>query len=291
MSGALPASWANDKAEKARRYASGEVADALSAAVPLLMPGAPIAALIGVACNGGRNENTTGWVKCDSAEIEKAERVGHTPMGRSLDAYARRGLHELGPFGVEAGHALGPVASPGTPWANGARDPRVVQALGRQGVTGPGAWYGAIADQVTIGVWCLVEHGRGVYARIDPRARPALGADGLPTTWSLWPFALAAMAWSAGNGGCAGHVNAYVDELAALPEAQRWGAFTRLASLVDDPRQKHRADEYSALRTRQKLRAGLLAAGLTHEDVTWFADGLDATERAAVDARLVRIAT
>lgn len=120
MGSAHPMAWAEDKRSKARRYAEGEVAAFLRAAVPILSPGVPVAAWIGVACNGSRNENTTGWIRCDDAERAEAARTGRTPLGRALDTYAREGLHELGPFGVEALHAPRIVGGEGSPWWIGA---------------------------------------------------------------------------------------------------------------------------------------------------------------------------
>lgn len=142
---------------------------------------------------------------------------------------------------------------------------------------------GAIEDQVVLGVW----------KRLDPRLRWAVGDDGNPRAWTLWSFALATMGWSAGDGGCARHVNDHADALAAIEEPLRWGAFCRLASVEDDAGRKHKQDEYSALRTCQKLSAALLAAEFTGEWAmarAWLDDGLGA-ERGAVYARLVEVST
>lgn len=287
MGAAHPSAWADDKRSKARRYAEGEVGARLRAAIPILAAGTPVAAWIGVACNGSRNENTTGWIRCDDAERAEAERTGRTPLGRALDDYARRGLHELGPFGVEARKAPAVVGGEGSPWWAGAHDPRVVRVLGRAGVTEPGAWHGALADQVVIGVWNNVRHGRGVWKRLDPRLRWSVGDDGDPRAWTLWSFALATMGWSAGDGGCARHANAHADALARVEERLRWGAFCRLAAQEDDARRKHRQDEYSALRTAQKLAAALAAVEFTGEGDAaraFLDDGLGAARAAVFDA-------
>jgi hypothetical protein len=134
---------------------------------------------------------------------------------------------------------------------------------------------------------------RGVWKRLDPRLRWAVGEDGNPRAWTLWSFALATMGWSAGDGGCARHVNDHADALAAIEEPLRWGAFCRLASVEDDAGRKHKQDEYSALRTAQKLAAAGLAAEFTGEWAmarAWLDDGLGA-ERGAVYARLVEVST
>lgn len=301
MGTAHPDAWAEDKRAKARRYAEGEVALVLHKVIPTLAPGSPVAAWIGVACNGSRNANTTGWITCSEAERAEASRKGKTPLGRALDAYARTGLHELGPFGPEGRKAPSLVGGVGSPWWVGARSELVARALGRPvltdtnpGVTEPGAWYGAVAEQVAIGVWNnAIRHGQGVRAKLDARLRWPVGRDGNPTTWTLWPFALATMAWSAGDGGAAEHVNGHADALAALPEALRWGAFCRLAGVEDDAGRKHQQDEYSALRTAQKLAAALAAVEFTREGpeaLAWLDDGLGA-ERDAVYTRLVEVST
>lgn len=288
MSGTHPDAWAADKAAKAARYAQGDVAAAMAAAASVLMPGAPVAALVGVACNGGRNENTTGWKSCSATERAEAARVGRTPLGRALDSYALKGLHELGPFGVEAGHAPDPVAADDCPWSVGARAPGVVKVLGREGVTGE-RWHGAIVDQITIGVWNQARHGDGAWKRLDPRLRWTVDGDGGPKVWTLWPFAVAAMAWSAGDGGAARHINRFATQLAAVPEAQRWGAFLRCAATFTGDGRKHARPSYSALRTAQKLAAGALAARTTGEPTAWFDDGLGKDRAAVLDA-LVRSA-
>ena len=196
-------------------------------------------------------------------------------------------LHEGGPYGAEMGHCPDPVATdPGCMWVVAARSEAVRKILGRPGVEGR-HWYDAIEDQIAIGLVGLSRHGRGVNKRLDARLRWIEDGDDGPKAWSLWSFALACMAWSAGDGGASGHVNAYADALAALPEALRWGAFMRFAALDDSPKAKHRADEYSALRTAQKLTAGRLACEFTGEDPAWFNDGLTTADRATVYARLV----
>jgi len=87
------------------------------------------------------------------------------------------------------------------------------------------------------------------------------------------------------------HVARFADELAALAPAARWGAFCRRAAETDDRGAKHGQDEYSALRTCQKLAAGRLAVRWTGEGdaaLAWLDDGLGA-ERDAVMARLAAI--
>jgi hypothetical protein len=294
MGTSLPKSWALDKRDKAARYVTGEVRDALLLAIPVLCPGVPFEAVVGACLNGGRNENTTGWKSCSDAERAEALRLGRKPLGGDpRSGYGNvnaRNLHELGPLGAEAGYTPGLVAVDGTPWATLAKSDGVKRALGREGVTGA-AWHGAVRDQLVIGLASVVRHGREVISRLDARIRPTVGLDGLPASWTLWAWALACAGWSAGDGGMARHVNAYADRLAAVPEAQRWALFCRLAGDVDDPGFKHRADEYTALRTRQKIEGARLAARLTGNTcaLAWLDDGAADTD--AIDAALVRAST
>ena len=223
---------------------------------------------------------------------ERAEAIakGRKPLGgdpsKGYGNVNSTDLNELGRFGVEGNRLPELVATGSCPWVAGARSEAVRKILGRAGVEGRD-WHGseAIPDQIAIGVWNLRRHLDAIRKRIDPRLAWPEGDK--PVT--AWAYSLAMMSWSAGSGGASKHVNAYADELAALPEAKRWGAFMRLAARDDSDARKHRADEYSALRTEQKRRAGVLACTFTGEDAAWFDDGLTDAERDEVHAALVRV--
>jgi hypothetical protein len=133
-------------------------------------------------------------------------------------------------------------------------------------------------------VWNLSRHSRQIRAKVDPRLSWAAGDK--PST--LWRWALTMMSWSAGTTGAARHVARYADALAPVPEAQRWGAFVRLASTYSGDGRKHARPSYSVLRTCQKLEAARDGAVPTVRE--WLADGLDA-DRDAVYARLVEAST
>jgi hypothetical protein len=165
----------------------------------------------------------------------------------------------------------------------GARSDGVRKVLDRAGVEGH-EWHGAHEDQIAIGVWNLSRHAAQIRAKVDPRLSWAAGDK--PST--LWRWALTMMSWSAGTGGASRHVARYADALAALPEAQRWGAFVRLAASYDGDGRKHARPSYSALRTCQKLEAARAHADAAA--LAFLADGLDA-DRAAVYARLVEAST
>lgn len=288
MSAATPAAWAHDKRDKAARYVSA-LTPIIARSVAAMCPGVPVAAAVGACCNGGRNENTTAWLSCSDAERAEAVRVGKKPLGGDpLAGYGNvngRDLHELGPLGCEAGRVPGLVAVDGTPWASFARSAGVKRALGREAVTGA-AWHGAVDDQIACGVASIVEHGRSVFARVDARIRPALGADGLPAVWTLWAWMLALSGWSAGNGGIASHVARYVDALAAVPEAQRWATFVRCASTYAGDGRKHKRPSYTALRGEQKRAAAVLAATTANDTaaLSWLFADIDAATIAALVA-------
>ena len=290
MGSADPRKWAESKERKIARYARPELLALFRRARDVAMPGVPVAALIGSACNGDLDECTTGWISCSDRERAVALALGRKPLGGDpREGYGNVNsddLHEVGPFGVEGGKVPDRVATGSCPWVSLADDEATRKILGRDAVTGS-AWRGAFADQIALGVVNLARHGRQINARLAPALRWLEDGDVGPKVWSAYAFALANMGWSAGSGGASKHVNAYAAELAALPEAQRWGEFCRRAGAVNDPGYKHRADEWSALRTCQKIRAGVLACTTTGEDVAWFVDGLDG-DREQVYAALVR---
>lgn len=280
-----PIRWAEARRAKLERYARPGFLDVVREARDVCLPGVPLCALLGFAANGSRNENTTGWKSCSADEIREAEVSGKTPLGRDLDHYARTGLHELGPFGVEAGRAPNRVATArDCPWVTVAGSDAVRKVLGREAVTGD-HWYDAIDDQIAVGVANLARHLRAMGRRLDPRlARDEAGKPVSPLT-----YAGAMMTWSAGGMG-ATHMNDYADQLARVPERERWWAFCRLAAAEDDAGAKHRQDEYSALRTLQKLEAGRVAAEFTGESdgAAWIGT-LIGEDRDAVYERLVDI--
>lgn len=289
MSATHPDAWARGKRRKLERYASGDVGRHTRAALEVCLPGVPLAAALGFAANGDAY-NTTGWRVGDQAERDEALRRGRRPFvsGNPSEGYGaigERDLHELGYYGVEAGHTPTPVATdPDCPWVRLATSAEVRKILGRDAVTG-GAWYGATADLCAVGIANIARHMRQIRAALDPRI--SWVEDDRRVT--LWRWSMASMSWSAGTGRAARHVNAYAGELAAFDESRRVGRFMVLAGAIDDPGSRHRQDEYSALREAQKRAAASLAAELTGEGeaaLAWLDDGLGA-DRERVLARLV----
>lgn len=293
MSNDNPFDWAHDKRSRAQHYANDRHIDVMRKARDVVMPGVPLCALIGVACNGKDDENTTGWIVGNDQERADALRKGHKPLGGDpRDGYGAVGsesLHELGRFGVEAEHCPTPVATGDCPWVSLARSKVVAKILDRVGVEG-GAWHGAVADQIAIGVACIARHARAVNKRLDPRLQWEEDGDGGPKVWSLWPLFCGVSGWSAGDGGAERHLDRYAAELGALPPSHRVGAFLRLAGAVDDPGSRHKADEYTALRWSQKREAMCLALAFTGEGdaaKAFLDDGLG-DDRAAVYDALVK---
>lgn len=295
MSAARPDRWAAERQELLQRWARGDVGRWTRAALAVAMPGVPVAAMLGFFANGRLGENTTGWIVGDQAERDEAIARGRKPLGGSphegYGAIGSTDLDELGPGGVEGGHRPGLIATdPECAWVVCGRARATVKVLGREGVTGS-SWYRAHEDQVVIGVVNVARHAHGAWERLDPRVRWAEDGDRMPKVWDLWSCACAMMAWSAGDGRAVSHLEAYAGELAAVPAAARWGLFCRLAAREDDRGGRHRQDEYSALRTSQKLAAARLATQWCPDEPwaeAWLDDGLGA-ERDVVMARLAAI--
>lgn len=299
MSTTPPRKWARDKRHRAKRYATDEFVGVMRKSLAVAMPGVPLAAAIGIACNGSDNENTTGWIAGDDRERAEATMKGRKPLGGDpATGYGHVGsddLHELGRFGPEGNRCPQPVATGDCPWVDLARSETVNKILGRPGVEGAD-WYDAIEDQIAIGIADIALHAREVRKKfvksnLDSRLLWEEDGDGGPKVWTLWPLFCGVSGWSAGNGGINRHLSTYAAELAALPPSHRVGTFLRLAGLVDDPGNKHRQDEYTALRWAQKYEAMLLALEFTGESnaAAWLDDGLG-SDREAVYARLVSIA-
>lgn len=269
-----PEQWARGKRTKMERFARGAVLAEVRRIGPRLAPGVPLAAWLGVFANGDPDENTTGWIKGDAAERAEAARARRTPIrlgGQVYDPsnrelWSNKGFHELGLAGVEGGPATGLCPAPGSAWVEGATHADVRAALGRAAVTAPGAWKGAIADQVALGIYNNRRHAMNCNSRLPEAIRFAV-QDGRPRAWTQWTFALSAMAWSAGAAGAANHIRPYAADLGRVPEAERFSAWLRLLAERGTPGRagSHGNAFYSALRTWQKLRAGALAADLTGE--------------------------
>lgn len=282
-----PLAWAREKRHRLRAYASGEVAEWTRKARDVCLPGVPLAAIYGFFANGKLDSNTTGWIVGDDAERAEALARNRKPLGGDpTKGYGHVGgddLHELGPGGVEGNRCPAPVATGTCPWVSLATSAEVVEVLGRPGVTGA-AWYGAIPDQVVIGVANLRRHLHAIRARLDPRLQ---WPEDKPL--GLWAWFAAMSSWSAGSGGTERHFERYTDALAPHVEGARVGAFLRLAASVDDPGRKHRQDEYTALRGAQKLEGARLAVQWTGEGDAaraWLDDGLG-DDRERVYAALV----
>jgi hypothetical protein len=287
-----PMKWAREKRGKLDDMGA-EWREWTAKARDVSLPGVPLAALAGF-CANGNPYNTTGWRVGDEAERTRAIEKGRRPFKRGVrgdygGADRTGDLHEVGWWGTEAGKTPTPVATdPSCPWVTLANDDEVVKVLDREAVKG-GAWYGAIADQCAIGCANLRRHWRAMRRRLDPRLQWA--EDDKRATVERYAFAM--MTWSAGGRG-AQHVNDYADRLATLPEGQRWAEFCRLAAAEDDSGNRHRQDEWSALRTAQKIEAAVVFAPMIPAEpwaLAWLrADGfVDDAERERVYARLVDV--
>ena len=292
-----PVEWARGKRRRLEAYAKGDLGVWSARARDVVLPGLPVAALLGFAANGNAM-NTTGWLKGDEAERVRAIEKGKRPFaGDPMKGYGAIGsddLHELGEYGIEGGHCPTPCATdPECAWVVGARSEAVAKILGRPGVEGE-RWYKATADNAAIGAWNLRRHmdaARKKLAEVDPRLSWASDAKLV----TLWRWLAGSASWSAGSGGFVRHVRRFADELARLDERERVGRFLQLAAEVDDPGNRHRQDEWTALRWAQKHEAAVWVAPMIAGE-EWAAewlrdDGLSDAERAAVYTRLVEHST
>ncbi len=284
-----PEAWAEDHvAEGLQRF--GDFGNEFRRQCGIVFPGVPPELLMGFALNGGVSENTTGFIT--GLEDERPPRRERPPLG----GVARQAFHELGMFGVEGGPRSGPAPAADSSWSRLARSADVSRLLGRAGNVQPGGWYvpprpkggwptmpEAIRDQIAIGLVNVREHGQAVVHDLPAGLRPS-------SENSLWFLALCFTGWSAGNGRAVQHLNQFAGDLAAVAETQRWGRFLRLLMEAGRTghiraqaghRAHHRSPYWSALRTLQKIEAGLLLARRLNGNVAFFDDGLDA-ERASI---------
>lgn len=289
-----PVRWARKHAGKLDDLTSPAMLERFVRCRDVCLPGVPLAAVVGF-CMNGDEWNTTGWKVGDEAERQKAIRDGRFPFKRKdprdpevYGAVTRTGdLHEIWWFGTEAGKTPAPVATaPDCPAVTLADDPEVMKILGRKASTGDD-WYGDDDGNAAVGFANLRRHWRGARAALHPSLR----WDENDKRATLTRWAWAQCRWSAGGRGIE-HVNDYARELAALDESRRWGHFMQLAAAEDDGGSRHRQDEYTALRTAQKIEGARLAVGRIPSEPwaeAWLDDGLSDAERAAVYARLVEL--
>lgn len=288
-----PTEWARDKRKRLEKYVDGDLGVWTARARDVCLPGLPLAVLLGFAANGN-SMNTTGWLRGDESERAEAVRKGKRPFAgdphRGYGAIGSKDLHELGEFGIEGGREGTPCATdPECAWVVGARSDDVAKILDRPGVTGE-RWYKATADNAAIGCWNLRRHMRNARVKLE-EVDPRLSWLPSQKPVTLWMSLCASASWSAGSGGFTRHVRKHAAELAALPEGRRVGRFLQLAAAEDDPGNRHRQDEWTALRWAQKHEAAVwVAPRIEGEEwaVEWLRDdGLSDVERAAVYALLV----
>lgn len=291
-----PLEWARRKRDKLDDLAAPEMLARFARCRDVCLPGVPLAAPIGF-CMNGDPWNTTGWKVGDEAERAEAVRKGRFPFKKRdprdpkvYGAITRTGdLHEIWWLGTEAGETPSPVATdPRCPAVTLADDPEVLKILGRKASVG-GDWYGDDDGNAAVGFANLARHWRG--ARGDLHRSLRWDEDDKRAT--LWRWCCAQARWSAGGRGI-GHINDYAAELAALPEERRWARFLALAAAEDDRGSRHAQDEYTALRTCQKIEGARLAAARIPAEpwaLAWLDDGLSDAERAQVYARLVDVSS
>lgn len=215
------------------------------------MPGVPAEAIMGFASNGSQNGDTA-----------------LTP--------SRIDFHEVGYFGVEAGPSGIPAPNSNTTepnnWYRLHNDPRVRSMLGGRSATmtpWPTSGQSAsipVDDQIAIGLANISDDIERMRNAVPSSIRPSSAS-------SLWAVAIGFMGWSAGTGGATAHLRRYAEQLASVPEDQRWVALLRLVAA--DPTSaasgsNHRSPAHTVNRTQQKLRVGRGLSAATGGPTAWF---------------------
>ncbi len=250
-----------------------------------LAPNAAPEFFMGVASNGSLRENTTGF-RTGLADERTAARP---PLG----GVATQSFHEIGWFGVEGGSRNGPAPGPESNWSTIATSQEVRTLLGREGVTAPGSWYEAAADQLAIGIINNRNHGR-VVNRSLPANIQAQDES------SLWFEAMTTLGWSAGDARAARIIRMVANDIVNVPENQRWGALVRAFYTKGLDRSILPVQEggvydvynnpfFAIIRTMQKIEAGLALARDHGGNVAYFDDGLGA-ERQQIHTTLTNLA-
>lgn len=265
-----PANWANEKYKSKLQYwwndreKDGNVAlvgTHIRNMTPKVFPGVPPEAIFGFCANGNIRENTTTVI----------------PSQR---------FHEIGLFGTEAGSRKGPAPSRNhredhNSWGKFANLDQVKKLLdGRSATMIENAWKKAIDDQVAVGLINLRERGKTVAKLLPLSIQPDT------TSSSIYHIACCFMGWSAGAKRTREHLQLFENELRKVPEHLRWGVFLKvLAEGIQKKRSDlnlhekgHKNPAWSALRTWQKLTAGLLLAKNVGGNVQWFDIGLNKSE-------------
>jgi hypothetical protein len=214
------------------------------------------------------------------------------------------------------------------------QDPTVLQcmrAIGRSDGPVGGTWpHPALDDiegQLAVGIVNLRNRARGLMSSLVYRPPGARGTSGtsrqaararqttpaattaastetvrlLNSIDSLWAVAMMFMSWSAGPGNVLRWVGPYAQQLAQVPDRQKWGTFLRL--LCEDGvqgRRSHTATTtsssahshnpyYSVVRTLQKIEVARTIAFASNSNRAFFDEGLGA-DRDRIFDQLTRLA-
>jgi hypothetical protein len=135
-----------------------------------------------------------------------------------------------------------------------------------------------VPDQVAVGLANLRRHLENARRKLPTSLDPIDES-------STWAVLLAFTAFSRGAGGLWSRMEPYADQLARVPEAERWRAWELL--VADDARAAtgRPGPAYGIVRTRQKHDSGRLAAWKLGQETAWFL-----APEGALDDRLARAA-
>lgn len=169
--------------------------------------------------------------------------------------------------------AIGLYQIPEATWDRLRANATVRALLGNRDAVASADFADAIDDQIATGIVSLRRDLDAVSAALPAALRPSDG--------SQWQLALAVMAYVVGATGAARVVNVYATQLAALPEAQRFGALAQLAA-----RDGSRGQVYPVTRAWQRLACGKALAGALGQNTAWYDVVAPAGTEAALAAAL-----
>lgn len=247
-----PKAYAREKLPRLLERWNRALGAELRRQVPIAWPGVPATVFLGFTGFASRDENT----------------------GEATDPARRPSFDELGYFQTERTRPFtrDPEAKYNA-WVRLHDSDLAVRLLGRPATLEPNGWRGesGVPDQVAVGLANLLRHLGNARRELPPALDPVDPA-------STWAVLCAFTAFSRGAGGMWERMKPYADQLAAVPEAQRWRAWERL--VADDARaEKGRGGPaYGIVRTRQKHDGGRLAAERLGLPTTWFVEADDALD-------------
>lgn len=254
-----PKAYAREKLPRLLERWNRTLGAELRRQVPIAWPGVPATVFLGFTGFASRDENT----------------------GEATDPARRPSFDELGYFQTERTRPFtrDPEAKYNA-WVRLHDSDLVVRLLGRPATMEPNGWRGesGVPDQVAVGLANLLRHLGNARRELPPALDPVDPA-------STWAVLCAFTAFSRGAGGMWSRMAPYADQLAAVPEHERWRAWELLVANDANAATDREGPAYGIIRTRQKHDAGRLAAWTLGQEIAWFV-----APEGALDDRIAKAA-